>query len=212
MTCAERCLISAMGCRRRSKISTYTPLQVPRNTSQRTWLELSVSAYDLRKLSVAKDRVMAHEPGRRIPEHKRWKHTGRGKEHSFFQLRHDLVRSPQFNALSGNAVKVLLFLVCQFNGRNNGDLSATESMVLSAGICIGTTTAKALKELEAAGFIVVTRHGHRRRCNLYAVTWLPIDECPGKTLEFHSERVASNKWKTHSDPQKLGFCTPESAA
>jgi hypothetical protein len=143
---------------------------------------------------------MANDPGRRIPERKRAKHTGRGKDHSFLQLRHDLIRSLQFYALSGNAIKVLLFLACQFNGRNNGDLSATETMVLSAGLCSGTTAAKALKELEVAGFIVVTRHGHKRRCNLYALTWLPIDECPNKGLELSSERVASNKWKTHPDP------------
>lgn len=152
---------------------------------------------------------MPNATGKRISERKRWKHTGRGKDHSFLQLRHDLLRSRGFNGLSGNAVKVLLFLASQFNGRNNGDLSATETMVVAAGLCSGTTAAKALRELETTGFIVVTRHGHRRRCHLYALTWLPIDECPGKGLELPSERVASNKWKTNSDPQKLGFCTPE---
>lgn len=155
---------------------------------------------------------MANAPGKRIPERKRVKHTGRGKDHTFLQLRHDLLRCRAFCGLSGNAVKVLLFLASQFNGRNNGDLSATESMVQAAGVCSGTTAAKALRELEAAGFIVVTRHGHRRRCHLYAVTWLPIDECPGKGLELPPERVASNQWKTNSDPQKLGFCTPEVGA
>jgi hypothetical protein len=155
---------------------------------------------------------MNHAAGKRIPEHKRSKYTGRGKDHSFLQLRHDLIRSPQFSALSGNAVKVLLFLAAQFNGRNNGDLSATESMVLAAGLCSGTTAAKAIKELLAAGFIVVTRHGDRRRCHLFAVTWLPIDECVGKGLEMRSERVASQIWKTQSDPQKLGFCTSKAAA
>lgn len=149
---------------------------------------------------------------KRIRESKRLKHTGRRAGHTFLQLRHDLLKSRQFNALSGNAVKVLLFLAGQFNGRNNGDLSATETMVLRAGLCSGTTAAKALKELEAAGFIVITRHGHRRRCHLYAVTWLPIDECPGKGLERPSERVASDVWKTQSLPQKLGFCTPEVGA
>lgn len=155
---------------------------------------------------------MSNAPGKRIPERKRWKLTGKGKDHTFLQLRHDLIRSRQFCALSGNAVKVLLFLAGQFNGRNNGDLSATETMVERAGLCSGTTAAKSLRELEAAGFIVVTRHGHRRRCHLYALTWLPIDECEGKGLELPSERVARNTWKTQSLPQKLGFCTPEVGA
>lgn len=155
---------------------------------------------------------MSDEGRKRIPERKRAKFTGRGRDHTFLQLRHDLLRSPEFNALSGNAVKALLFLAAQFNGRNNGDFSATRSMVLKAGWRSAATAERAIEELLEAGFVVITRHGHRRRCTLYAVTWLPIDECPGKGLERDSERVPSHAWKTQSLHSNLGHRTPETSA
>lgn len=143
---------------------------------------------------------------KRIPEWKRPKHTGRGAGHSFLQLRHDLLKSREFNALSGSAIKALLFLAAQYNGRNNGDLSAAKSMLLAAGWRSGATGRRAINELLDAEFAVVTRHGDRRRCTLYAVTWLPIDECPGKGLERPSERVASDAWKSGSVDSKRLDC------
>ncbi|HHA2837643.1 TPA: hypothetical protein ACOFCN_002020 [Stenotrophomonas maltophilia] len=147
----------------------------------------------------------------RIPEHKRPKHKGRGKGHSFVQLPHYMIQSPQFYALSGTAVKVLLFLAGQYNGKNNGDLSATESMVSAAGVCSARGVGAVLTSLEEAGFIVKTRTGHRRLCNLYALTWYRIDECEGKGLEVAPEHAPSNVWKTKSVPQNLPFCTATTA-
>ncbi len=150
---------------------------------------------------------MAGEYRKHIPERKRPKHTGRGKGHSFIQLPHYLIQSPQFCALSGTAVKVLLFLAGQYNGKNNGDLSATESMVSTAGVCSRRGVGSVLIGLEEAGFIVKTRTGHRRLCNLYGLTWYPIDQCEGKGLEVGPEHAPSNLWKTKSVPQNLRFCT-----
>jgi hypothetical protein len=129
--------------------------------------------------------------------------------HTFIRLNHNMLRSPQFRALSGTAVKVLLFLMDQYNGSNNGDLSATETMVERAGLCSGGASAKALKELREAGFILLTRTGHRRRCALYAATWHEIHECPGKCLEVGPTLVPSHLWMAKSVPQKLGLCTSE---
>ncbi|HZW17616.1 MAG TPA: hypothetical protein VFF71_02280 [Luteimonas sp.] len=145
--------------------------------------------------------MKTHEQ-RRIPEHKRAKFTGRGKGHSFLQLRHDILRSAEFNKLSGNAVKLLLFLVAQFNGRNNGDFSMAWVDIAKAGWASEATARRARDELLEARFIRVTRHGHKRRCFLFAVTWLPVDDCDGKGLEVASERVACHWWKTESDRQK----------
>ena len=56
-----------------------------------------------------------------------------------------------------------------------------------------------IAELEAAGFIEKTRHGSKRICNLYAITWHPIDECKTKggmsKLDVGPTRTPSNKWK-----------------
>lgn len=131
-----------------------------------------------------------------ISERKRPKFTGRGKGHSFLQLRHDLLRSPEFNRLSGNAVKLLLFLASQFHGANNGNFSMAWVDLAAAGWASEATARRARDELLEAKFIRITRHGESRRCYLFAVTWLPVDECKGKSLEVPPERVACDWWKT----------------
>ncbi|PZS98682.1 hypothetical protein [Stenotrophomonas maltophilia] len=144
----------------------------------------------------------------RIPEHKRPKHTGRGKGHSFVQLPHYMIQSPQFYRLGGAALKLLLFLAGQYNGKNNGDLSATESMVRAAGVCAPSKLRGVLNELEDSGFIVKTRHGMKRVCSLYALTWYGIDECEGKCLEI-APGPPRNDWrKTQSLPPSGVVVTP----
>jgi len=98
-----------------------------------------------------------------------------------------LVQSPGHRALSFVARVVLQELMVQLKKNNNGDLSATRTMAREWGIGSDNTLRGALKELEAAGWIIQTRSSlfsrHGARCALYALSWLPIDECPGKDLE-----------------------------
>ena len=129
----------------------------------------------------------------RIAGHKRAKHKGRRAGHSFVQLPHYMIRSPQFYAIR-RAHTLLLFLASQYNGSNNGDLSATKDMVKEMSVCTPSKLDGLLKLLESAGFIVRTRHGVRKVCNLYALTWYPIDECPGKFLEI-AAGPARNDWR-----------------
>ncbi|WP_179197320.1 hypothetical protein PWP89_16250 [Stenotrophomonas rhizophila] len=126
---------------------------------------------------------MAQSPPR-IPESNRHKHTGRRSSDTFVRLPHPMIKSPAFYALGGGALKMLMFLAAQYNGRNNGDLSATKAMVAEAGVCATSKLGGLLAQLEGAGFIVQTRHGNRKLCNLYALTWYGIDTCPGKSLEL----------------------------
>ena len=44
------------------------------------------------------------------------------------------------------------------------------------------------------GMIELTRQGGLHCASLYAVTWLPIDECGGK-LDVNATAVASGLWK-----------------
>jgi len=75
----------------------------------------------------------------------------------------------------------------QYRGNNNGDLSASFTQAQKIGIGSKTTLAKALRELQDAGLVIRTREGYFTnpggRCALYALAWLPIDECPDKDLE-----------------------------
>lgn len=129
----------------------------------------------------------------------RAKHTGRRESGTFTRLPHAVMDSENFHALSGAAVKVLLILARQLNGRNNGDLCATFSIARKGGIASQETLFHALRELEHYGLIELTRRGGRHAPSLYAVTWLGIDECKGK-LEEPSSPIPSGLWKTRRDP------------
>jgi len=76
------------------------------------------------------------------------------------------------------------------------------------------TLQRSINELLYFGFIVVTRRGGRNKATLYALTWLPVDECGGK-LDVSPTHTPGHDWKqerTRFDPKKagrkIGFCTP----
>jgi hypothetical protein len=139
--------------------------------------------------------VMRHAIGKRIPEHKRAKHTGRGKEHSFLRLPHFLLDSAEFAGLSGNAIKLLLDAAKEFKGSNNGNLNLAWSRLSQRGWVSQGTAHRAKHELLASGFLTCTRHGGRNRCSLYAITWEPIDRCEAVQLEVAAQHVASHCWR-----------------
>ncbi len=98
-----------------------------------------------------------------------------------------LMRHPDFKQLSFSAVKVLVVLGEQYNGRNNGNLAATHTMLRQWGGMAKGTLAAALRELQARNLIIKTRDYNRSRDGasptLYALTWVNVDDCPGKMLE-----------------------------
>lgn len=108
-----------------------------------------------------------------------------------------LMAHPDFRELSSSALKVLMALCYQYNGRNNGDLSATHSMMQDWGGMAEATLSRALKELRERNLITKTRTNYKgrdgARCALYAITWAAIDECPGKMLDVPPTIVASRK-------------------
>lgn len=138
---------------------------------------------------------MANEPGERIPQRKRTKLTGRGKEHSFLRLPHFVLDSTEFAGLSGNAVKMLLDAAKEFKGANNGNLNLAWSRLSTRGWVSQGTAHRAKHELLQTGFLVCTRHGGKNRCSLYAVTWEPIDRCERVQLEMAPQHVASHLWR-----------------
>ena len=139
---------------------------------------------------------MTNAPGKRIPEHKRAKHTGRGKENSFLRLPHFLLDSDEFAALSGNAIKLLLDAAKEFKGANNGNISLAWSRLSTRGWVSQGTAHRAKQELLQAGWLICTRQGGKHRCSLFALSWEPIDDCSKYVqLEVGPERVASHLWK-----------------
>ena len=71
------------------------------------------------------------------------KSKGRNPAGTFAALPHAVMDSEDFRSLSGGALKVLLGLLRQYRGVNNGDLSATFASASEWGIGSKATLAKA---------------------------------------------------------------------
>lgn len=100
---------------------------------------------------------------------------------SFSMLVHAYWQSPQYAKLSPRAVKLLVDLVCQYRGTNNGDLTTAWSVMQTSGWRSKGQLFKAQAELEERGWIAKTRQGFRARgvnaATLWAVTFYGIDDC-----------------------------------
>jgi DNA-binding transcriptional ArsR family regulator len=114
------------------------------------------------------------------------KTKGRREGGRFVMLPEAVILSAEYQSLPGGAVRLLIALAAQYNGRNNGDLAAALSVVRRYGLASADTVSANLKRLEAAGLIVRTRDGQfcggASTCALYALAWKPVDPCPGKGL------------------------------
>ena len=109
-------------------------------------------------------------------------------------LRKDVITSEQYANLSYKAIKLLIDVLEQFNGNNNGDLCITMSVMKKKGWVSSGTLHAAKKELLNKGWLEETRKGGRHKCSLFAVSIHPIDECGGKH-DRKSTHTASNRWK-----------------
>jgi hypothetical protein len=112
----------------------------------------------------------------------------------FVQLFHYFIDTPQFYKLKGNALKLLVYLVRQYDGKNNGDLSVSTEYMKKHWRSQDTKD-RALGELLKGGWIIETRKGGMGMgASLFAITWKPIDACDGK----HSMEPTTyplNLWK-----------------
>ena len=125
---------------------------------------------------------------------RRRKLTGRATA-TFLGIPHYVFNSAEFGDLDGWSLKLLIEIAGGYNGSNNGNLSAAYSVLKDRGWRSTGTLWKSLRRLLEAHWIVTARHGSRNRCALYAITWQPIDECPGKGLEIPATKTASNAWQ-----------------
>lgn len=96
----------------------------------------------------------------------------------------DVLQGAAYASLSISAKALLLDLAAQIRSKhgqiaNNGDLTTALSVLSLRGWKDDKTIRTAAKRLEAARLIIKTRQGQRpNKANLYAVTWLPLNESP----------------------------------
>jgi len=138
---------------------------------------------------------------------------GRGKK-GFLMLYHEMLKHPAYTSLSTRGKAMLIDVGGQYNGRNNGDLVATHSVLSKLGWNSNDQIKKAVDELIEHGFLVLTRQGRRPRVpSLYAITWQAVDECDGKLEEVKSNPVPLNYWKLRfSDHRPTVHTTPPHGA
>lgn len=123
------------------------------------------------------------------------KHTSQGfltgywsSQGGFCSIPAAVIDGPDWCSLELAANKMLLVLAKQYKGSNNGDLCATKSIMSEYGLSSSNTIDRSLKQLVAKGLIIQTQAGYRgsdgtRKPNLYALTWLPVDEINQKKGE-----------------------------
>ena len=140
--------------------------------------------------------------------HSRYKAKGRRESGRFVALPATVLDSPQYALLPAQAVKLLVDLLAQYNGSNNGDLCATWSLMKRRGWRSRDTLDRALNDLLGSRFVVKTRQGQKgylggqRIPTLYAVTWKGIDDCGGK-LDVKPNPVPLNTWKQNNSIARL---------
>ena len=94
----------------------------------------------------------------------------------------DVLQGAAYASLSISAKALMVELASQLRAKhgdiiNNGDLTTAISVLRPRGWVSEKTIRTASQDLERAMLIVKTRQGQRpNKCNLYAVTWLPLNE------------------------------------
>ena len=126
---------------------------------------------------------------------------------SFAGIPRKVIRHLDYPKLSGNAVKLLVDLAFQYRGKNNGDLTTAFSVLSKRGWNSRQTIDRAKRQLVENELIVETRPGGflnpGGRCALYALTWLSVDECPGKNLEVKPTTVPLRSFKLETNVVQL---------
>ncbi len=123
----------------------------------------------------------------------------RAKQGRFALLPHQCLEHTNYTRLTPKAIKLFVDLLYQYNGGNNGDLTAAFTIMKKRGWKSKETIFLALGELLHYGWIMRTRTGGLNRTpHLYAVTLHPIDECGGK-LDERSTTTAPGNWKQDVD-------------
>ena len=126
----------------------------------------------------------------------RLKLQGRRIEGTYSSIPHAVQDSSNWRNASSNAIKLLMAISRNYNGKNNGDLSAAFSVMRAKGWASPNTLVWGLKELLHYKLLEKTRQGDfTKKPSLYAITWQPIDDLGNKLELCSPSKVASGKWK-----------------
>lgn len=131
-----------------------------------------------------------------------------GKGRPFLMVLNEVFDSASYGALSPSAVTLYLYVIRQFNGKNNGNLCTAEGTLKRLGLRMSKTTVRMARlELIEAGFIDVTRQGFRggdggkyptlvRLTNevCYAILEKGIPHCPA-SFDYRGKKPPEDGWR-----------------
>ncbi len=127
-------------------------------------------------------------------DERRRRAKGRKSTSRYFGLPLNVANHEAYYTLSDGAKSMLTEIGLQYSGNNNGDLAATLTQLKHRGWNSNSKIRRTVLELIRHGLIKQARQGGRHKCNLYALTWKPIDDCKGKP-DIPPTSTASNEWK-----------------
>ena len=122
----------------------------------------------------------------------------------------DVLQGEAYASVSPTAKGLLLDLAAQLRANhgditNNGDLTTALAVLSKRGWKNDKTIRNAAKQLENESLIVKTRQGHLpNKANLYAVTWLPLNE--NDKLDITARGFGLNSYKLKDRPPALKNC------
>jgi len=129
-------------------------------------------------------------------------HTGQKKlGYQFAAIPRDVIDSPAFADLNGEAIRTLLIAARQWNGQNNGHIQLTFTYCSKHGIGSQHTLKNAIASLIAHGFIYRTRsrgtQNGRNTWARYALTWESISK---DRAGLFLDGFRSNAWTDWAAP------------
>jgi len=135
-----------------------------------------------------------------------WKNWGQ-QNGGLCSIPKHVINGPDCVALNHATHRMLMSLIAEYNGKNNGDLSAAKSVISKYGFNSADTISRSINELLSHGLIVKTRSGYagpdgRRLCSLFAVTWLPIDEISDRQGNAWIPKITGTRLPLRTDFSK----------
>lgn len=120
------------------------------------------------------------------------------------------LRSRACAELSPHALKLLMDLMAMLKpaAGGNGDLWPSADALTARGWVSDASRAAAMRELRAAGLVVITRRRSGRRCELVAITLWPLS-CDQKKLDHLRVRHEVTSYRGADDQR---FAPPTAAA
>ena len=130
------------------------------------------------------------------------KSKNRRESTGFVKLIYPVMDSPNYQKLSGSALRLLLELIRQHRPHNNGSLVASWRCMQKRGWRSRDSLYHAIQELLHYQFVIKTRQGGKNRYSHYALTWTTVDVSDDESFQklYVETRAIPDLYKVEREP------------